>query len=140
MSYPSQTHKQRYANWRNMMNRCYDETNQDYAGYGGRGIKVCTEWHDRKKYYEYLAKKPEGTSIDRIDNDGDYTPNNCKWATPKEQALNRRSNRKLTYKGRTQSITVWADELGIKRTTLIMRINKYKWSTEKALCTTLKSD
>lgn len=118
-----------------MKSRCYNPKNIRYANYGARGIKVCDEWiHSFSTFLSDVGKRPSPNhSIDRINNDGDYELGNIRWATRKEQALNRSSNRFLTYEGKTKHLGIWAEELGIKRTTLTQRLNAYGWSIEKAL-------
>jgi len=80
-----------------MINRCNNITNKDYIRYGGRGIKVCERWSDVRNFYADMGDRPEGMTLDRIDNDGDYELSNCRWATPKEQTHNSRAA-KLDYK------------------------------------------
>jgi len=85
-----------YSIWLKMMDRCYNKKNKAYKNYGGRGIYVCDRWHDYKKFMEDMGSRPEKTSIDRINNDDGYSPENCRWATSTQQARNRRGI-KLNY-------------------------------------------
>ena len=136
---PRKTHgmsKTRIYNiWSKMLQRCYLKSNHAYSRYGGRGIIVCKEWHKFEPFYDWSIKHgySGSLSIDRINNDGNYEPSNCRWATPKQQANNTRKNRLITFDGRTKTMIQWAREKGIKQSTLSMRINKYGWSVEKAL-------
>lgn len=87
-----------YGSWHSMISRCYTPSTINYAGYGGRGIKVCERWLGERGFINFrndMGERPTSKSVDRIDNDGDYSPENCKWSTPKEQQSNRRPN---TYK------------------------------------------
>jgi hypothetical protein len=122
--------------WRGMMNRCYDARTLGYELWGGRGITVCERWRGKHGFENFLADmgEPPSTkhSIDRIDNDGNYEPGNCRWATAKEQLRNRRTNWNVTFGGKTQCISAWVEELGIPRPTLTNRL-KRGWSVERAM-------
>ncbi len=123
-----------YRTWARMILRCHDEGHPKYPWYGQRGIKVCDDW--RESYQTFLlhmgrAPTPKH-SIERLDNDGDYRPGNCKWATMKEQAQNRRSNRKIRFGGVKLTIAAWAERMGMDRRVLWKRL-KAGWSLERAL-------
>lgn len=129
--------------WYDIKRRCYDESRYCYKNYGGRGITMCDEWRDDfKSFYDWAMTHGynEGLTIDRINNDGNYEPGNCRWATMKSQCNNRRSNKYLTYNNRTQTIAEWADEYGLNQHTLYSRINSYGWSIEKALITPVRKE
>lgn len=128
-----------YAVWRFMRQRCHVPSSKGYPGYGGRGIVVCKRWRDSfKNFYQDMGPRPSPEhSIERVSNDGPYSPENCRWATMKEQANNRRGNHLIAFNGKTQTISQWAYELGINHNTLLARLNKYKWPIEKALTTAL---
>lgn len=98
-----------YGIWHGMRLRCYTTTNKDYERYGGRGIKVCDEWQSFEPFYQWAMANgyQDALTLDRIDNDGDYCPENCRWATQKEQQNNRRSNRLITHNGETHTIAEW---------------------------------
>lgn len=119
--------------WMNMSDRCYNTAADSYHNYGGRGIQVCAAWRKSfEAFYTDMGPRPSANhSIDRIDNDGDYAPGNCRWATPIEQSRNRRTTRLITFGNRTQSLTEWAAELGITSTSLDSRLKR--WSLERAL-------
>jgi len=120
--------------WNGLRNRCYNTSNKLYRYYGGRGIKVCDRWNSFEIFLADMGKKPSsGHSIDRIDNDGDYTPDNCRWATRSEQCNNRSNNRKLTSNGVTLTIAEWSMKTGIKYSTLHSRVTQLGWSDERAL-------
>lgn len=141
-------HTKFYAVWRIMLARCYNQNNVQYKNYGGRGIRVCDRWKKFENfrddmynaYLEHQNKYGEkNTSIDRIDVNGDYCPENCRWATLKEQANNKRNNKLITDSyGNTKTLSQWADFLKIKTSNIITRL-KLGWDVDKALYTPIRS-
>lgn len=128
-----------YQSWLHIRSRCLIATNKSYPDYGGRGIKICARWDSFELFFEDMGQRPSPKhSIDRIDNNGDYCPENCRWATPKTQSNNKRNNHLIEYKGTTKTIAQWAEALSISRTTLRNRIVRGGWSVEKALTTPIK--
>lgn len=129
-----------YKSWVSMIRRCTDPTLHNYHRYGGRGISVCDRWLGSfELFLEDVGVRPTlKHSIDRIDNDGNYEPGNVKWSTNKEQARNSTTARMITFQGQTMCLQDWADHLGIKRTTLGMRLRSYKWSVHKAFTTPVR--
>jgi len=130
-------HTPEYAAWTRMKRRCYNPKQDHYDRYGGRGIAVCARWlNSFENFLADMGPRPSPKhSIERKDNDRDYEPANCVWATLTEQTRNRCTNKLLTYKGRTQCLAAWAEEIGIGRSTLDRRIRHYKWPIERALTT-----
>lgn len=126
-----------YSSWQNMIQRCTNLKNTHYPEYGGRGITICDRWLDFKNFFVDMSEKPEGLTLERIDNSKSYSPDNCRWATRKEQASNRRSSL-YTLKGVTKSWAEWFKDYGIKRSTFDQRVYCYKWSIEKALMTPVR--
>lgn len=125
-----------YDRWTNMLLRCNDPNNRAYPDYGGRGIKVCKDWHTLERFVEQL---PEGyfpgAEMDRIDNDGHYEPGNIRWVTRQINTTNRRTRVNLTLGDKTQSLTEWAEETGISVSVVWSRLNEQGWSVERALTT-----
>jgi len=114
-----------YKAWDSMKSRCSNETDCNYDGYGGRGIKVCKRWQKFESFYEDMGEPTTKThSLDRIDNDGDYEPSNCRWATATQQQNNTRNNRLISYKGETKTAAQWARVAGVKYITFFGRINR----------------
>jgi hypothetical protein len=110
-----------YYAWRSMHARCRDLNNPHY---GGRGIAVCPEWASYDTFYDDMGECPDRHSLDRIDNNLGYAPGNCRWVTLREQLNNQRRNRRITYMGRTQTLSYWAEELGVKPDTLHKRLGR----------------
>lgn len=121
-----------YRIWAEMRKRCTNRNQKTFSYYGGRGIAVCDRWSSFENFFKDMGKCPAGFSIDRIDTNGNYEPSNCRWVDLKTQARNKRTNHLLTFNGKTQCISAWAEEIGIKRDTLKRRIY-LGWSTERAL-------
>lgn len=117
-----------------MHRRCYDRRNNRYYAYGGRGIRVCARWRDFGNFLEDMGRKPSPEhSIDRKDNDGDYEPNNCRWATATEQARNKRTCRKITHAGETLTLHEWSARTGISYGLLYGRLVVRRMRAELAL-------
>lgn len=130
-----------YRIWIGIKNRCTNTNDRAYPDYGGRGIKVCDEWlNDFMAFYNWSMDNGYGDNltIDRIDNNGNYEPSNCRWTDVKTQCNNRRSNHLVTYKGRTQTVAEWEHELGFKKDILLCRFS-LGWSVEKAIETPYKN-
>lgn len=119
-----------YGTWGSMMQRCYNERRDSYPNYGGRGIKVCARWHDYRNFETDMSPRPARATLERIDNDADYSPENCRWASRQEQALNRRSNIVLTHNGVSKRVSEWADALGVSRYLLYKRLRR-GWDTKQ---------
>jgi hypothetical protein len=122
-----------YTIWARMMQRCRDKNDAKYPQYGGRGITVCEEWQSFEGFVKDMGMRPgKEFSIDRIDVNGNYEPSNCRWATNKQQANNKRNNRIITWKGETKTLSQWSEHLGIKYDILECRLNKHGWTVERA--------
>ena len=112
-----------YRAWCAIKTRCFNPRRMQWKDWGGRGITMCPEW--RASFPAFLRDMgpcPAGTGIDRIDNDGDYEPGNCRWATPREQNRNSRNSARITFNGETHCITDWSRRLGLKHQTLSRRL------------------
>ena len=120
-----------YYAWRSMRNRCISEGNASWQHYGGRGITFCERWQSYDAFFDDMGECPDDHSLDRIDNNGNYEPSNCKWATIREQLNNQRRSRFIEFNGKKQTLSYWADELGIGPDTLHQRLKRLP--VEKAL-------
>ncbi len=109
-----------YYSYCGMMNRCYNSKVANYEYYGGRGISVCEEWHDIEEFEKWVFSSgyEKGLTLDRIDANGNYEPSNCRWATPKEQANNRRNTLYIEYEGESHTISEWAEIKGLNPKTI----------------------
>jgi hypothetical protein len=123
--------------WMRLRQRCEKPHSPDYADYGGRGITVCERWTGEHGFANFLSdmgqRPPDKTSIDRIDVNGPYSPENCRWADWRTQMRNKRSNRWLTFNGETLCLMDWAKRMGIPQARLTSRLNRDGWSVERAL-------
>ena len=125
-----------YSIWSGMRARCYNEKNPTYQRYGARGVRVCPEWRENfLNFLRDMGRRPSPDhSLDRINNNGNYEPGNCKWSTRQEQCRNRRSSRLITLGSVTKTQAEWSDETGISQGTIYSRL-KNGWSPERALTT-----
>lgn len=121
--------------WVGMRKRCNNKKCKCYKSYGGRGITVCNEWKDFESFYNWAIVNgySDNLSLDRIDVNGNYCPENCRWATMKVQMNNTRRNRLITYNGETHTAAEWSELTGIKSSVIRERIDRYGWPVEKAL-------
>lgn len=122
-----------YNSWANMIQRCTNKNSHKYPDYGGRGITFDSSWIRFESFLEDMGERPNGTTLDRRDNDGNYEPSNCRWATIDQQANNKRNNRIIEYQGESLTMAQWAKKLGINYGTLQTRIDRCGWSVEDAL-------
>lgn len=129
-----------YKIWSNMKTRCTNPNHPFYKDYGGRGITYCSDWDDFVLFKEWAFANGynDDLSIDRINVNGNYVPENCRWVDMKTQNRNRRNNHLITFNGETHCISEWAEITGIKRETIKSRL-KYGWSIEKVLTTNVKN-
>lgn len=123
--------------WQHILQRCLNPNDAGFHHYGGRGIKVCKRWLRFENFFADMGKRPSPKhTIDRINNNGDYKLSNCRWATMKEQMNNTRGNRILTFNGKSQNTTQWANELGfISAHAITCRLTQLNWTVERALTT-----
>lgn len=136
-----------YSSWKEMRARCYNPNDTGYHWHGGRGIRICKHWrHTFPQFLADMGQKPSKEySVERIDNDGNYScghceeciekgwPANCKWATTLEQGQNTRKTRRLTHNGETYGLREWARRLGITHRTLARRLDEQAWTIEQAI-------
>lgn len=125
-----------YSSWAAMLTRCRNKANHAYANYGARGVSVCKRWLTYANFYADMGPRPEGTTLDRIDNSKGYFPGNCRWADWVTQIRNSGHVRPITFQGRTMLLTDWASELGMCSSTLHLRLKKL--SVEDALTRPLR--
>ena len=127
-----------YNTYAAMLSRCYNPNNKKYVDYGGRGILVCSKWlQSFENFYADMGSKPTPEyTIDRVDNDAGYSPENCRWATQSEQCRNRRSNRMIEYKGELKTLIDWSETVEIEWKVLDDRLRR-KWPIERAFTETV---
>jgi hypothetical protein len=126
------TKSKAYRCWDSMKQRCLNQKDNAYQSYGGRGIKVCDTWMQFEAFYQDMGDPPKGMTIDRIDNNGDYEPGNCRWATKVEQSRNKRSNVWLTVDGETKLLTDWAEISKTSRGVIRKRMKK-GWTDKESV-------
>ena len=131
------TNSPEHSSWSAMRNRCNNPHCVSFPNYGGRGIKVCKEWDSFSNFLSDMGKRPKGTSIDRIDVDGNYCPANCKWSTKFEQAQNRRIDVYVSIGGITKTIAEWSRSYNVSPSTVYSRI-RHGWSKYDAVVTPVK--
>jgi hypothetical protein len=130
-----------YAVWRSMLARTRRQTHKDFPRYGGRGIAVCAAWKAYQSFRDWALSNgyAAGLSLDRIDNDGGYNPDNCRWATAKTQGRNRSNNRIVTYRGKTACLSEHAEDAGLSYLIVCQRLQVCGWSIERTLETPILS-
>ena len=134
------THTRLFTIWVGMRHRCRNATLPEYPKYGGRGIKVCDEWNESFEAFEEWAIRngyDDSLTIDRVDVNGNYEPNNCRWITHFDQQSNKRNNVNLTFNGETHTVAEWARLLDVSYSALIQRVH-YGWDAERTLTTPIR--
>lgn len=124
--------------WSSMRQRCTNPKDPAYHNYGGRGIKVCDRWNVYEFFRDDMGPRPNGYTLERNDVNGDYRPENCRWATRKEQSANRRNNRIITFRGQSKLVSAWAEEVGVSPGLIFSRLYR-GWTVEDALTTPLSN-
>lgn len=123
-----------YGVYHAMRSRCENQNSKRFADYGGRGITVCDRWKESiQNFVDDMGEQPTSATVERIDNNKGYSPDNCRWATRTEQGRNKRNNRVIEYDGKHLTLSEWAERTGIKRATIQRRLDNLKWSTHLAL-------
>ena len=131
------THHRLHTIWAMMKQRCANRNHRSYRNYGGKGVSVCKEWlHDFESFkdWAFASGYTDKLTLDRIDGNGNYCPENCRWATYKEQGNNRNNNRLITYNGETHTMSEWCDITGLSKATVYCRLRE-GWSVERTLTT-----
>ena len=123
-----------YSTWKGMRQRCSNKNSMFYKNYGGRGIEVCSRWNNFENFLNDMGERPKGKTIDRINNNGNYEPNNCRWASRSTQASNTRQSINITFKGVTKSASDWSRSIGGSHLLVSRRLKK-GWTIEEALTT-----
>lgn len=123
-----------YSTWLSIIDRCERPYTTKYPDYGGRGICICDRWKEFANFLADMGERPDGCTIERNDVNGHYEPGNCRWATLKEQARNKRNNHRLTFNGETLCLAEWGERLGIGPLTLLQRVRR-GWPVERVLTT-----
>jgi hypothetical protein len=121
-----------WRTWVAMLTRCRNRNDHTYRNYGAKGVTVCRRWYRFESFLSDMGIRPPGTTIDRIDGCKGYMPGNCRWATPVTQNNNRTCNRRVSYLGRSMTISEWSRDTGIAYWVLSQRITKLGWSPDRA--------
>lgn len=129
-----------YSVWSNMKTRCCNKNNRAYPRYGGRGIKVCDEWNNPESFIEWALDNgySDKLTLDRIDNDGNYCPNNCRWVSMKDQENNTSRNVLIEFNGELKTFSQWCENFNLPYNTVHKRVFVLKWDFEKAIKTPIK--
>lgn len=122
-----------YQTWYSMVQRCTNKRWHNFSNYGGRGITVCERWLDVRSFVRDLPPRPPGMTLERKNNNGPYNRRNCVWATRKVQLRNKRTNRLIRFRGRTQTIAGWAEELNLPYGKLYNRVATHGWTMRRAI-------
>lgn len=129
-----------YQIWYNMITRCYNPNSSHYEHYGARGVTVCDNWRKYENFRDWALSSgyQDDLTIERIEVNGNYEPSNCKWATRKQQANNKRTSRYIEFNGQRRTVAEWADSMGMDKRALWDRLFVQNWSIERALTTPLR--